>query len=361
MSQMTGGAFIPIRRLVATGFTSLRKAAKALTIMKINMKLKPLGLRLLPVLCINLFFLLNPASDFKAFAATTEQVAEQLYGKDSRQVCAIRQGWYAVGVRDTEPPRCAPGWAFDIYTPSDAGGLERAATYYTKGDSVVVVIYDPDGQQKAFTRFSSPYITGVRLDADGLQVNTAPKNMTPYVTQQMDQTITDFDAETAGLAQKLKKTTDADERRQIQQELARRKEMRSLLASSTKQVDKTFSTFDMISLTTGDAFWGSRQVRKKFIDKNSVPAPDYEGYHNRKFSPKTFDVTWQSTFEIPLRLSDLMLIMPGAGGLGGLRMGGDYFMCGFPLKIGNEMEIRNIRESVPATFDALFSESPVFR
>lgn len=329
-------------------------------------KVDKVGMDVAAQLVYGALFLLNPSSDFKAFEVATEQIAEQRYGRDSPVVCSVRQAWFAVGLRDLEPPRCAPGWAFEIHTPDDnTGQLRRVASYYLKGDSVVVVTYDPDVKLKAFTRFSSPNITSVQLDADGLQVNTGPKNAGQFLAQKTGDIMAQYEAETArvlaeGKAE-LAQTTDPDQRKAIQQRMAQQQAMRPMVEQALKQATQTMNTGDIVSdLTTGEQFWGSRKAQKKFIRENSKPAPDYEGYHNRQFSPQKMGVQWRSTFEIPLRLTDLLLILPGAGGKGGIRPGIDFFLCGFPLTIGNNMQIRNIRESIPANFDTLFSSAAVF-
>jgi len=69
-------------------------------------------------------------------------------------------------------------------------------------------------------------------------------------------------------------------------------------------------------------------------------------------------ISWESTTEISLHYSDLGLFVPL--NTGQLRMGVDRFMRGFPLKMFGGVSVRNIKESIPANFNALFSSSPVF-
>gem|GEM_PF-1463834 len=39
----------------------------------------------------------------------------------------------------------------------------------------------------------------------------------------------------------------------------------------------------------------------------------------------------------------------------------DHFVRGFPLRLGTEMNITNIKNNVSANFEQLYSTSPVFR
>jgi len=68
---------------------------------------------------------------------------------------------------------------------------------------------------------------------------------------------------------------------------------------------------------------------------------------------------WWSTSEIPLRLSDVVQLLPTAS-VAAMRSGIDYLMRGFPVNYLNMMQMQNIREAAPANFDMLFSTAAVW-
>lgn len=85
----------------------------------------------------------------------------------------------------------------------------------------------------------------------------------------------------------------------------------------------------------------------------------YEGRYLARKYVLSEAMSWWSAPEIPLRLSDVVQILPTAS-VAVRRSGIDYLMRGFPVRYMDMMQMQNISESVPHSFDKLFSTEAVF-
>jgi len=108
------------------------------------------------------------------------------------------------------------------------------------------------------------------------------------------------------------------------------------------------------------AFWQKQGGKRKF-DKDYIKQTTlYQGkYLTRKYVLSAA-MTWWSTPDIPLRLSDITQIIPLASFVA-QNSGINYLMRGFPVNYLDMMQMQNIREDVPNSFDKLFSTAAVFQ
>ncbi len=308
---------------------------------------------------------LTPTAGYEDFCRETIATAEQLFGSCADYTQSVKQAWYAVGVLDDPPPLCKPGWSMEVVLKS--GSEKTRSMLYIKGDSLVSVYKDPESVIKTFTRRSSAYMTWVVQNADGVNSGSMPKDYMNGYYQEMNNDL--IPAQEAMMAEQLRQAqaalaspaTPVEDRAQL-------KETEAMLVSGQRQMRQAKADLKAeqaelaqpVKAVSEAAFWRNQGGKRKF-DKNYVKATTkYEGkYLTRKYVLSEA-MTWWSTPEIPLRLSDVCQVIPTASVVA-MRSGIDYLMRGFPVNYMNMMQMQNIREAVLTNFDALFSEAAVFQ
>ncbi|MEZ0485182.1 M4 family metallopeptidase [Fibrella aquatica] len=316
----------------------------------------------------NALFQIGPTCDFKTFSLATETVAVQLHGEESAVTCSIRNAWYAVGVRDDEPPRCAPGWSFDMVM---SNGTERVETqFYFKGDSAVAVTNTPDGIVKSFTSRSNPMLSMVVQNADGINTAVVPKSITQLMEKAVEETLpaTELLMKTQleeARAERNALGTSAERRAQLDAGIPVLEKHLNDMKQGRVEAEKTLDTLRQGEIPVSEiAFWQTRKARRAF-DNDHIKA---RGVHEKLYRTRKYVLTegkqgsihWWTTGQIPLRMSDLMVMMPYSP-VNQMRNGLDYWLRGFPIDYLGMFKIQNIRENVPGNFNALFSTAPIFK
>ena len=306
---------------------------------------------------------LSPADGYEVFCQQTIATAEQLYGECSPQTEAVKRAWYAVGVLDDPPASCKPGWTMEVVLKS--GSEKVRSMLYIKGDSLVSVYKDPESIVKTFSRRSSAYMTWVVQDADGLTASTLPKDYMNLYYQKTEELIPVQEAMMAEQLRQVRATinnpaANAEDRAQA-------RESETMLMNGQREMTKAQAQLKAdqaelaqpVKAVSEAAFWRNQGGKRKF-DKDYIKATTkYEGkYLTRKYVLSEAMIWW-STSEIPLRLSDVVQLLPTAS-VAAMRSGIDYLMRGFPVNYLNMMQMQNIREAAPANFDMLFSTAAVW-
>jgi len=320
---------------------------------------KGIGIQKAAKLVYQTLFSLTPYTNYERFAEATVSTAEQMFGKCATETHRVKQAWYAVGVFDDAPARCMD-LTFDFtYDPEP----NKAIRFYVKGDSIVSVARTEDGWVKTYSERNSAFMHVVSKDEDGVQSHTLPKNWAGTIYNKMEEIeplMEQMNEEALEKAKaELRNPATSPERKAELKEVI--PQVEKYIAEGRKTADETKKNLKELSdgthLTSEKAFWKTRKGKREF-DKDHVKSTYlYQG----KYLAKRYVVggmEWVSTNEIPLRFSDLGLFVPL--NTGQLRMGVDHFMRGFPLKMFGGTSIKNIKESIPANFNALFSKSPVF-
>lgn len=307
---------------------------------------------------------LTPAATYEDFSRETIATAEQLFGECTDYTQSVRQAWYAVGVLDDPPVSCKPVWIMEMVMK--AGSEKSRSMLYIKGDSIVWVYKDPDSIMKIFTRRSSAYMTSVVQDADGLHTASLPKDYMNNYYQKAEELIPVQEAMMAEQLRQVRATinnpaANAEDRAQA-------REAEALLVNGQREITKARAELKAdqaelaqpVKAVSEAAFWRNQGGKRKF-DKAYIKATTrYEGkYLTRKYVLSEA-MSWWSTLDIPLRLSDICQIIPLGPALAMRSSPIDYMMRGFPVRYMDMMQMQNIREAVPINFDALFSEAAVF-
>ncbi len=306
---------------------------------------------------------LSPISGYDDLCRETIATAESQYGECSKQTEAVKQAWYAVGVLDDPPVPCKPGWSMDMVMKGD--GKRQVIKLYFKGDSSVSVTRTPDAIVKTFTRRSSPFISTVFQDQDGLHTALMPKNISDYTRNMIDNVMP---AQEAILKQGIKEAraelrnpdTSPERRADIQRGLSIAERQLQHLKEGAAEAKAMQQDLEAGGIPKTDLqFWETRKARRQF-DKDHIKATQL--YENR-YLAKKYEVGggmyWWTTAQIPLRMSDLLqasVMMPVAQMQNGL----DHWLRGFPIQYHEMFRIQNISEAAPANFDTLFSMAPVF-
>ena len=308
---------------------------------------------------------LGRQATYDDFCRETIATAEQLFGDCHDFTQSVKQAWYAVGVLADPPPLCRPGWTMEMVLK--AGSEKTRSMLYVKGDSIVWVYKDPESISKIFTRRNSAYTTTVVQNADGLNSATLPKDYYgSYLTRMNDELLPAQEVLMAEQLQQVRAAlaspaTEPEERAQLKQTEAAilygQQQMKQVKTDTKVQQQELAESSKSISEA---AFWRNKGGKRKF-DKDHVRQTTlYQGkYLTRQYvlSPA---MTWWSTTEIPLRLSDVCQIIPMASFIP-QNSAINYLMRGFPVNYLNMIQMQNISESVPNSFDALFSRAAVFQ
>lgn len=310
---------------------------------------------------------LSPRSGYEDLCRETIEAAGQLYGECSPTTEAVKRAWYAVGVLEDPPAACKPGWTMDMVVGKQAN--RTVLNLYFKGDSSVAVYRGPEAWTKLFTRRSSPITTAVIKDEDGIRTQTFPKDWLGFMGQLLEETIP---MQEAAMQEALAKaraelndpSTPADRRAELRKTLPMVEKQLKAGQQTREEMQRQQAELRQVGQPQSEmAFWGSRQARRDF-DKKHIKATDmYQGkYLSRKYvlDGDASGMYWWTTPQIPLRLSDLSLMMPMAP-TPQMRSGVDHWLRGFPIQVHEMFQIQNIRESAPANFDVLFSTAPVFQ
>lgn len=321
---------------------------------------KGIGIQKAAKLVYQTLFSLTPYTNFERFAEATVKTAEQMFGKCANETHSVKHAWYAVGVFEDAPARCM-NLTFDwTYDPEP----DKAIRFYVKGDSIVSVVRTEDGWVKTYSERNSAFMHIVSKDEEGVKNLTVPKNWAGTVHNMLEEygPLGEKAAEDAieGIKAQLRDpSTPADKKAELSKILP---DLEKHAAEGRKTAEETKKNLKELSdgthLTTEKAFWGTRKAKREFDKENIKGSYLYQGKYLAKRYVLNGGISWESTTEIPLHLSDLGLFVPL--GTGQLRMGVDYFMRGFPLKMFSGVSVRNIKESIPSNFNALFSSSPVF-
>ncbi len=311
--------------------------------------------------------LLHPASDFEHFSDLTIEVAKNLFGECSQKARTVAYAWYAVGVREDPPARCGD-WTFDMVITAD--GEATTIHYYFKDDRMVIVPQADDNPGKMFSSRKSSLMTVVSRNDDGsIENHTVPKNIMKYsmekfdealpaVSKEIEQSIKD---DRRAIATETDPAERARKQRELEQKIALWDKMQHQDLPAMRQ---TMENASNIPVMTESQFYGAnstksrRKAKREFDKKYKKGTGELEGYEAKHFA---FDGhEWWSTYEIPLHLSDLIFTLPTSFQK---NMGPavDHFMRGFPLRLGKEAKITNIRNKAPDNFEQLYSTSPVFR
>ncbi|WP_077919018.1 M4 family metallopeptidase [Spirosoma sp. 209] len=306
---------------------------------------------------------LGPTSGYDDFCRETIATAEGQYGECSKRTHTIKQAWYAVGVLDDPPVPCS-GWSFDMVA---SNGTEQQVTrFYFRGDSAVAVTRTPDGILKSFARRSSPTMTAVVQNTDGVNVTELPKSITPVVKQAVEETLPALEVAMSAELEKARTErntlgTSPERRATLDKGIPVMEKFLRDLKQGRAEAQKTLDTLQQGEVpVSAMTFWETRQVRRNF-DKQHIKA--YQKYENKYEASKYVmqnGIYWWSTTRIPLRMSDLMIMIPYSP-VTQMRNGLDHWLRGFPLDYLGMFKIKNIREHVPVNFDALFSTAPVFQ
>lgn len=311
--------------------------------------------------------LLHPASDFEHFSDLTIEVAKNLFGKCTKKARAVEYAWYAVGVREDPPARCGD-WTFDMVTTAD--GETSTIHYYFKEDRMVMVPQTDDSPGKVFSSLQSSLMTGVSRNDDGsYESHTLPKDIMKYSLEKFDEAMPGANEEVRQSMEDDRRAiateTDPAQRAQMQQELNQKmaiwEKMKNEDVPAMRQMMQDASN---IPVMTESQFYGPnssksrRKAKREFDKKYKKGTGKVEGFEAKHFVVDGQD--WWSTYEIPLHLSDLIITLPTSFQQG-MGPAVDHFMRGFPLRLGSEMKITNIKNNVPANFEQLYSTSPVFR
>ena len=321
---------------------------------------KGIGIQKAAKLVYQTLFSLTPYTNFERFAEATVKTAEQMFGKCANETHSVKHAWYAVGVFEDAPARCM-NLTFDwTYDPEP----DKAIRFYVKGDSIVSVARTEEGWVKTYSERHSAFMHIVSKDEEGVKNLTVPKNWAGTVHNMLEEygPLGEKAAEDAieGIKAQLRDpSTPADRKAELSKILP---DLEKHLAEGRKTANETKKNLKELSdgthLTSEKAFWGGRKGKREFDKENIKGSYLYQGKYLAKRYVLNGGISWESTTEIPLHLSDLGLFVPL--GTGQLRMGVDYFMRGFPLKMFSGVSVRNIKETIPTNFNALFSSSPVF-
>lgn len=321
---------------------------------------KGIGIQKAAKLVYQTLFSLTPYTNFERFAEATVKTAEQMFGKCATETHRVKHAWYAVGVFDDAPARCMD-LTFDwTYDPEP----NKAIRFYVKGDSIVSVARTEDGWVKTYSERNSAFMNIVSKDEEGVKNLTVPKNWAGTIYNKMEEIEPVMDQMNEEALEKAKAelrnpATPPERKAELKEVIP---QVEKYLAEGRKAANETKKNLKELSdgthLTTEAAFWGTRKAKREFDKENIKGSYLYQGKYLAKRYVLKGGISWESTTEIPLRLSDLGLFVPL--NTGQLRMGVDHFMRGFPLKMFGGVSVRNIKESIPANFNALFSSSPVF-
>lgn len=321
---------------------------------------KGIGIQKAAKLVYQTLFSLTPYTNFERFAEATVKTAEQMFGKCATETHRVKHAWYAVGVFEDAPARCMD-LTFDwTYDPEP----NKAIRFYVKGDSIVSVARTEEGWVKTYSERSSAFMHIVSKDDEGVKNVTLPKNWAGTIYNKMEEIeplMEEMNEEALEKAKaELRNPATPPERKAELKEVI--PQVEKYLAEGRKAANETKKELKELSngthLTTEAAFWGGRKGKREFDKDNIKGTYLYQGKYLAKRYVLKGGISWESTTEIPLRYSDLGLFVPL--NTGQLRMGVDHFMRGFPLKMFGGVSVRNIKETIPANFNALFSSSPVF-
>lgn len=311
--------------------------------------------------------LLHPGSDFEHFSDLTIEVAKNLFGKCSKKARTVEYAWYAVGVREDPPARCGD-WTFDMVITAD--GETSTMHYYVKDDRMVMVPQPDDSPSKVFSSLQSSLMTVVSRNDDGsIESHTLPKNIMKYSIDKLDEAMPAANEEVRQNIEDDRRAiaaeTDPAERarmqRELNQEIAAWEKMQTQDLPALRQ---TMQEASNIPVMTESQFYGAnssksrRKAKREFDKKYKKGTGKIEGFEAKHFVVDGHD--WWSTYEIPLHLSDLIITLPTSFQQG-MGPAVDHFMRGFPLRLGTEMKITNIKNNAPANFEQLYSARSVFR
>ncbi|MGF7214857.1 Zn-dependent metalloprotease [Spirosoma lacussanchae] len=309
---------------------------------------------------------LSPRSGYEDLCRETIATAGQLFGECNGVTEAVKRAWYAVGVLEDAPVPCKPGWTMDMVMKNE--GQKMVINLYFKGDSAVSVYRSHDGFVKTFSRRSSPTITAVVKNEDGIHTRTFPKDWTNFLERTMDQTLPEQDALMAEALQEARAelanpNTSPERQAELRKTIHMTEDFIRQGQQGRADMKKQLAEIREGSQAKSEmAFWGSRQARREFDKKYIKATTTYQGtYLARKYvlDGSAAGMYWWTTAQIPLSFSDLTLMLPAAPTLQ-MRSGLDHWIRGFPLQFHDIFQIQNIRESAPANFDTLFSTAPVF-
>lgn len=321
---------------------------------------KGIGIQKAAKLVYQTLFSLTPYTNFERFAEATVKTAEQMFGKCATETHRVKHAWYAVGVFEDAPARCMD-LTFDwTYDPEP----DKAIRFYVKGDSIVSVARTEEGWVKTYSERNSAFMHIVSKDEEGVKNLTLPKNWAGTIYNKMEEiepVMEEMNEEALEKAKaELRNPATSPERKAELKEVI--PQVEKYLAEGRKAADETKKNLKELSdgthLTSEAVFWGGRKGKREFDKENIKGSYLYQGKYVAKRYVLKGGISWESTTEIPLRLSDLGLFVPL--NTGQLRMGVDHFMRGFPLKMFGGVSARNIKETIPANFNTLFSPSPVF-
>jgi Zn-dependent metalloprotease len=311
--------------------------------------------------------LLHPTSDFEYFSDLTIEVAKNLFGKCSKKARAVEYAWYAVGIREDPPARCGD-WTFDMVVTAD--GETTTIHYFLKEDRMVIVPQADDNPGKMFSSLQSSLMTVVSRNDDGsIENHTLPKNIMKYTLEKFDEAMPAANEEVrksiADDRRAIAAETDPAERAHMQRELNQKIAIWDKMQNQDlPALRQTMQEASSIPVMTESQFYGAnssksrRKAKREFDKKYKQGTGEIEGFEAKHFAFDGHD--WWSTYEIPLHLSDLIFTLP-VSFQKNMGPAVDHFMRGFPLRLGSEMKITNIKNKAPANFEQLYSASPVFR
>ncbi len=311
--------------------------------------------------------LLHPTIGFEQFADLTIEMAKNQFGKCSNKAKTVEYAWYAVGVLADPPAKCGD-WSLDMVAEGNVGSIK----YYFKEDDMVVVIRQPDiAPTKIFTNIRQGTMTFVTLDDDGKpEVHTMPKDILNFAKEKLHEEIPQADnmvqEEFAKRRKEIAMESDPDRKAEMQRDLNTALNIYETVGK--KEMDKMKTMFDEaadIPPTEERLFFGAtinkslRKAKQEFDKQYFKKSGKLEGFSARYFESAGQDLKWWSTYEIPLRFSDIMIVLPQTF-RNGSSLSFDHFTRGFPLQINNYMKFTNIKNSVPANFEQLRSTALVF-
>ncbi|MBC7571939.1 MAG: M4 family metallopeptidase [Spirosoma sp.] len=347
-------------------FYLLIKGGKGQNALRKNYEVKtPIGYDRAAQLLMRTLPRLTPNASYEDFCRETIATAEQLFGDCNEYTLAVKHAWYAVGVLADPPPLCKPGWTMEVVLKADS--QKTRYMLYVKGDSIVCVYKDPESIMKIFTRRNSAYTTSVVQDADGVNSATLPKDyMNRYLATMNSELIPaqemlmaeQLEQVRAGLANPATNAEDRAQMKQTETMLVKgQQQMKEAKAQMKADEQELAQPAKPISEA---AFWQKQGGKRKFDKDYLKQTTMYQGkYLTRKYVLSAA-MTWWSTPDIPLRLSDITQIIPLASFVA-QNSGINYLMRGFPVNYLDMMQMQNIREDVPNSFDKLFSTAAVFQ